>query len=328
MPLSTSNSNGQLFIAASEQEQYFPPPGSPAMIRAARIATACLLTALALVSVTAELAARYLYPRLSHLQQRIVNDEHQLTALTARQKDDSTSVLLVGNSLLLHGLDYPRIRKNLEPQAHPVRYVIENTEFLDWYYGLRRLFAEGVKPTKLALCLNLSQMLSNGVLSSSPWQLFRSGDLLAVSRAAGMDTTQTSNLVLSHFSAFYASREEIRNYLLNVVDPPYANELHRLARQRPQFPSDDVMLNETRTRLRELNKLCRDNGVQFVMVVPPALSTRNDLLQTAAALEGVEVYVPVPAGSLGAEFFLDGFHLNDKGAAVFTEALTRELQSH
>jgi len=325
MPLSTSSSSQQ--TAQSEQEQYFPPQGCPAMIRAVRIATTCLLASLALTLAAAEVAARYIYPRLSHIEKRIVGDELAVASLAAGSQHDQPSVLLAGNSLLLHALDYPEIQKNLDPNVKAVRYVIENTDYLDWYYGLHRLFAEGVRPTKVLLCLNLGQMLSHGVLSSSPRQLFLASDLLAVSRDAGLDTTQTSNLVFSHFSALYSAREGIRNYLMNVADPPYARELHRLARQPPKLPAEEDMLRESRARLRQIDKLCRENGAQFVLVVPPLMTDINDLLLKAGSLEGVEVVAPIASHALGPEFYLDAFHLNEKGATVFTEALTRDIRT-
>lgn len=326
MPLSISNSRAESTPIEPEQEQYFPTPDSPAAIRAVRMATVSLIVLLALIPAIAELGARYLYPRVSHIKKRILSDERE-TASLARSTGNDPSVLLVGNSLLLHALDYPRIKKELAPNIHVVRYVIENTEYLDWYYGLRRLFAEGVRPSKVVLCLNLGQTLSHGVLSSSPWQLFRAGDLLAIGRDSGMDTTQTSNLMFSHFSEFYADREEIRNYLLNVADPPYANELHRLARRPPIYPPEEEMLRESRARLREIDKLCRDNGVQLVFVIPPSLSNRDELLMKAGALEGVAVDMPVAFGSFGPDFYRDHFHLNDKGAAVFTGALVQDLRT-
>jgi hypothetical protein len=279
------------------------------------------------VLAMAELGARYLYPRMSRLEHRIVADERQVASLAARAENDPPSVLLLGNSLLLHALEYPKIQKDLAPNVHAVRYVIENTDYLDWYYGLRRLFAKGVRPSKVVLCLNLGQTLSHEVLSSSPRHLFRVRDLLAVSRDAGMDTTESSNLVFSHFSAFYASREGIRNYLLNVSDPPYARELNRLARQPPIFPSKEEMLQESRIRLKQIDELCRQNGAQFVLVLPPALGDRSDLLLTAGSLEGVDVVAPIASGALGVEFFLDHFHVNEKGAALFTEALERDLRA-
>ena len=326
MPLSISNSRAESTTTESEQEQYFPAPGSPAATRAVRVATVCLIALLALVPALAELAARYLYPRVSHIKQRILSDESE-TVSVARSPENDPSVLLVGNSLLLHALDYPTMKKDLAPNVHVVRYVIENTEYLDWYYGLRRLFAQGVRPSKVVLCLNLGQTLSHGVLSSSPWQLFRAGDLLSISRDSGMDTTQTSNLLFSHYSEFYADREEIRNYLLNVADPPYADELHRLARRPPVYPSEEEMLGESRARLRQIDKLCRDNGAQLVFVIPPSLSNRDELLLKAGALEGVAVDMPVAYGTFGPDFYRDHFHLNDKGAAVFTEALARDLRT-
>jgi hypothetical protein len=199
---------------------------------------------------------------------------------------------------------------------------------LDWYYGLRRLFAEGVRPTRVVLVLNLGQTLSHGVLAESPNKLFRAADLWAVSRDAGMDTTETSNLFFSHWSTFYAGREGIRNYIMNVTDPAYATELHRLARVPPKLPSDEEMLQQSRVRLQSLNELCRKNGVQFTLVVPPALGTGGEILLKAGELQGVDVDAPIPMQSLGAEYFLaDQFHLNEKGSALFTEALARDLRA-
>jgi len=57
------------------------------------------------------------------------------------------------------------------------------------------------------------------------------------------------------------------------------------------------------------------------------LSSLDEVLVKAAALENVKVSVPLPAGTLGAEYFrADGFHLNEKGATLFTKKLARELR--
>jgi len=312
---------------ASEQEKFFPPPGTAQQARAVFIATASLLSVLALLLASAELLTRYFYPRMSRIEARIASDQRQVGTLAATSENDPPSVLLLGNSLLLHALDYPKIQQDLAP-IRVVRYVIENTEYLDWYYGLRKLFAEGVRPTKVVLVLNLGQTLSHEVLAESPYKLFRADDLLAVSRDADMDTTQTSNLLFAHWSAFYAGREGIRNYILNVTDPAYATELHRLARVPSVLPSEEQLLEQSRTRLQTLDQLCRRYGVQFVLVVPPALGTGSTILLKAGELQGVDVDAPVPLVSLGPEYFLaDHFHLNEKGEALFTEALARDLRT-
>ncbi len=340
MPSSISSSNQQpeadaRNAAASEQEKFFPPEGTAQQVRAVRMAIIVLLSALALLLVSTELWARYFYPRVSRIEARITSDQRQMAGLVATpatsqaatQGNDHPSVLVLGNSLLLHALDYPRIQQDLAP-VRVVRYGIENTNYLDWYYGLRRLFAEGVRPTKVVLALNLGQMLSHGVLAESPYKLFRAADLWAISRDAGMDTTQTSDLVFAHWSAFYAGREGIRNYILNVTDPAYATELHRLARVPPKLPSQEEMLQQSRARLQNLNELCHSYGVQFTLVVPPALASGGEILLKAGDLQGIDVDAPIPLLSLGPEYFLaDHFHVNEKGAALFTEALARDLRA-
>jgi hypothetical protein len=269
-----------------------------------------------------------LYPRISNIQQRIASDEREVESIKTMSADAAPTILLVGNSLLLRGLAYPKIKKDLPPDARPVRFVIENTEYLDWFYGLRQLFAKGVKPTKVMLCLNLGQTLSHSVLDDSAWHLFGRRDLLAISRNAGMDTTQTSSLIFAHWSAFYAGREGIRNYILNITAPGYAAELHRLAMHPPFLPAEGKTLIQARERLHSLNELCWQNGVQFVLLVPPALGNRNDLLIQAANLEGVDVDAPIASGTLGPEFFrADRFHLNEKGAEIFTDAIVRDLRA-
>ena len=328
MPSSISGSS--LDDAVLPLEPGLPPIGSQAEIHAARVATTGLIGAMVFVLLSAEFGARYLYPRISHIQHRVMSDQLAVKSLGADANPPSPSVLLVGNSLLLRGLDYPRVRQSLSPNIRPVRYVIENTEYLDWYYGLKRLFAEGVRPSKVVVCLNLAQTLSHSILSESPRELFLAGDLLAASRDAGLDTTQTSNVVFSHWSAFYTGREGIRNFILNSTAPAYARELHRLANVPPILPSDEEMIRLSRERLRALNDLCREHGTQLMFVIPPSIKStgRSNLLLTAGSLEGIDVDEPVPSGSLGAEYFRgDRYHLNEKGAIIFTDALARDLRS-
>jgi hypothetical protein len=327
VPLSTSNSEPVSIF--DESRGFLPVAGGPPAARRIRGACVVLIALLALLFAAAELATRYLYPRISRIEQRVVQDQREVMSIAPQVPGTHPTVLLAGNSLLLHGVDYPKIQGDLAPDARVVRFAIENTEYLDWYYGLRHLFARGIKPSKVVLCLNLGQALSHSILDESAWHLFGARDLLPVSREAGLDHTQTSNLVFGHWSAFYANRAGIRNYILNVTDRRYADALHALARRPPVFPSEDEMIAQSRVRLQRLKQLCEQNGVDFVLLLPPELNNQNNLiLAKAARLENVDVDVPVAEGTLGPEFFQpDHFHLNEKGAAIFTDALTRDLRS-
>ena len=57
------------------------------------------------------------------------------------------------------------------------------------------------------------------------------------------------------------------------------------------------------------------------------LKRRDELLAKAGTLENIPADIPIPLGSLGTKYFLDGFHLNPKGAKVFTLAVARDLKT-
>jgi hypothetical protein len=176
--------------------------------------------------------------------------------------------------------------------------------------------------------MNLGQFLGKrGLGDYSAYYLFDARDLLLFAREAGLNNTETSALIFAHWSAFYGSRSTIRNYLLNAADPGYARALHVLAQISPIFPPESEVIARSRIRLRALHELCRRNGSDFVLVAPPALSQEGELLLKAGALEHVDVDAPIALGALGPEFFQDRFHLNEKGAEVFTQALARDIRS-
>ena len=212
------------------------------------------------------------------------------------------------------------------PRARVFRYVIENTEYLDWYYGLHHLFESGVRPSTVVLCLNLSHTVSSITLGDySARHLFGVSELLPVAHDAGMSPTQISGLVLAHWSAFYASRATIRNFILNKTDPPYATALHQLAdTPKRSVPADEELVAKARLHLSAMQQLCARYGVQFVLLIPPSLGRGNDLLASAADAEHISFYYPLQTGSLGPEYFRpDRTHLNEKGAVVFTAAIAR-----
>lgn len=293
-----------------------------------RFAAVVVIVSVAAVFLGAEIFCRYAFPRISQIEGRIRSDEHQARSISAPSSGQPT-VLMVGNSLLLRGLEYPKIRAEMAPDAQVTRFVIENTNYLDWYYGLRHMFESGVHPSMVVLCLNLKQTISSGILGDySARHLFGVAELLPVAHEAGMDATRTSGLILAHWSAFYSSRATIRNFILNTSDPPYARAMHNLADSAPNpLPAPDELVNTARKRVNAIQQLCGQNGIEFVLLIPPSLNRNNDLLASAASLQHVNFDYPLPVGELGPEYFLDGAHLNPKGAAVFTDAVARCLRA-
>jgi hypothetical protein len=310
-------------------------PAHPAHVAAKRgprlqQATVALLASVVVVLLGAELLSRYAFPRISQIESRISSDEHQAMSIRASTPGSPPTVLLVGNSLLLRGLDYPKIRAEMAPDVQVVRFTIENTEYLDWFYGLRHLFASGVRPSVVVLCLSIGQTVSSKSLGDySARHLFGVSELLPVAHDSGLDATRTSSLILAHWSAFYSSRATIRNFILNRTAPGYAAALHALADNiKEPLPPDDELISRASSRVAAIQQLCRQYGVDLVILVPPSLGRANDLLESAAHLADVEVDDPFPGGSLEADFFRpDRTHLNEKGAAIFTDAVTRCLRA-
>jgi len=53
---------------------------------------------------------------------------------------------MLGNSLLLEGVEFPGLSRDLRPEIEARRFVVDNTSYLDWYYGIRSLLRRGARP--------------------------------------------------------------------------------------------------------------------------------------------------------------------------------------
>src|SRR5437773_7527962 len=107
-----------------------------------------------------ELAARLLLPHLSQAQHRSAADYGVARSLPRRWPDGSASVLIVGNSLLVDGIDRVDLQRRM-PGYHIALYPVEGTTYLDWYFGLRRLFSEGARPSLVILAVSVRHVLSD-----------------------------------------------------------------------------------------------------------------------------------------------------------------------
>lgn len=307
MPLSTSSSEGRAL-----KRNYLRP------IVATFLMLVCLLAAL-------EGATRFGFTRISRIESRTHTD--YLAALATRRGGSShPTILLLGNSLLLEGLDYDGIRQALESRATPVRFVVEQTTYLDWYYGIQRLLSDGARPDRVVLCLNLHQLLANTIRSEySAFYLFRTQDLISVGKEAGFDTTKISGLFFARYSMFYAGRNDFRNFALNKVDPAYLNIVHELANAPGPPDTAAEVLAVAVPRLNRLRTLCSRYNVDFDFLLPPGFEEGSAGLMEAGRETGTSVLVPVPQNSWKTDRYRDNFHLNQEGAAEFTRLLAAQL---
>jgi hypothetical protein len=305
-----------------------PSSTSNSDLRAATRAIAVLLTGLLLYCAGLELVTRKGFSRVSRTQRRVTEDLTTAKSLAPRASNQQSTILVVGNSLLLDGVDRVSLKKDLAPSYDVALLPIENTQFEDWYFGLHRLFAEGSRPSIVVVCLSTRQMMSRATDGEYfSYYLMPSRDLLAVRRESQLDNTNTSSYFFANRSAWLGSRAQIRNWLLQEIMPNLERLIGFFPEKTPPMPPKEQVVAAALPHLRALNQLCISNAARLVVMVPPTL--RHDdtsaEIQDSAAREDIPVLVPLRPSDVTPDEFHDGFHLNPRGAARFTHRLASDL---
>ncbi|HET9388021.1 MAG TPA: hypothetical protein VFO44_00095, partial [Steroidobacteraceae bacterium] len=258
-------------------------------------------------------------------------DYEATLAMRPQRVGGARSVLVVGNSLLLQGVVRGQLRDGLAPAYDVEIFPIEGTTYLDWLFGLQRLFDEGARPAVVIVCMNFGQLTSDATHGAEfAYQLMRGRDLLRVKAAAGLDLMTTSNYFFAHNSAWFGLRSHLRAGLLEKLLPGTEQLAPYLAPvQTSRLPATRPLLGAAVQRLRQLEQLSTDHGAHFVMLLPPSLSPTDAAPEVAelAARQGIPVLVPFGPAEMPAAAFSDGFHLDPRGAELFTSRLQQELSS-
>jgi hypothetical protein len=287
-----------------------------------------LMVICAAVVVALEIASGYLLRDWSTTYKRISEQHEEAVKMYRGGPGEPPAVLMVGNSLLLQGVELDRLRALTSSSMRIYPIFLEATGYYDWLYALRRLFREGAKPQVVVVGVGVNYFVSNGVRQEYVPMLFLDGrDLLSVASDVHLDRTGTSNLLLAHFSTFWDTRNAIRMQILKRL-VPHLQELFLLVSPTPAIPEKREFEQMAIPRLQMLSRLCEANGSKLLLLIPPTLSSQRAVSQMAGAahLVGVDVLVPIDPASLPAKFYeQDGMHLNRDGAMLFTTALARDL---
>lgn len=298
-----------------------PRVASPSILRCLVL----LIVSMAAILLVLEIGTRQGFRLVSKIESRTMT-EAQGARLLQPFIDGKPSALLVGNSLMLDDVDYPALKQELAGRSAVRRFVVEQTYYYDWYFGIRRLFDEGARPSVIVLGIQPAAIPVNQIRGDySAYYLFSVPDLLSVARAVDYDLTKTSSLVFARFSLFYAGRNNLRNFILNKVDPGYAELLHNLVTTPGHAPVSAEAVRISVQRLTAINEMCQTYGVKFIYFVPPALGNADERVLQGIRSAGIRVLEPFKPNQLPDSYFRDGFHLNEKGAGVLTSRLGEEL---
>ena len=292
-------------------------------------AIAVLIALLLLYLAALEFGTRWALPRISAGRHRQTVDGDAARQIGPGAPAGARSVLMVGNSLLEAGISRPEFRTALAPQFTAVVFPVEGTTYWDWYFGLRRLFAEGARPQQVVVTMNVKQLLSNATNGEQfARSMLRVTDLHQLSRAVHLDPMTASNYFFATGSEWIGARASIRNALLERWLPDAPLLVAHFPSGNPAAPSRDVDIEAALERVRGLRELCAAHGAGFAWLVPPSLNPADAAPQVAAAARraGFTVLLPYPPATLAATDFSDGFHLSAAGAARFTAAAAVELR--
>ena len=316
MPSSTSNSDaGSVHLSPFGNKGYL-----------------VLLAVVALIFSGVELVTRYVVPKFDGGMRR--NTREVKAALELRPAVSPVQVLVVGNSLLDNGVLFDEASRSLRPDINAARLMVPDTNYYDWYYGLRRLFADGSRPDVVVLLLSPRQLVASRIRDSySPYHMFLARDLFRIARELKLSNTATSNLYFAHYIAYFGYGDEVRKGILQRILPGLPALMASMTHTDPEPLVPEKVFEEATERLRALRDLAAAQNARFVLVVPPSGEAKGDeaylAVQRAGKAAGVSVVVPAGIGTIEPELYADKFHLNSRGAKFFTprfaEALRREI---
>jgi hypothetical protein len=283
------------------------------------------LATIALMLIGLETVTRFGFHRISRIESRIHADKE--AAIAVRNGGAKPTILLLGNSLLLEGLDYDAIRREMAPYATPTRFIIEQTSYLDWYYGIQRLFEDGARPDRIVLCLSIPQLLASSLRGDySAFYLLRTQDLASAGWESHYDLTRISSLFFGRYSLYFAGRNNVRNFVLNTLHPGYGQVLPSLTRGPTAEIGDAAVLAGAAPRLEKLREACARWNTRFDFLLPPGFGSGEPGLIEAGRKSRTPVLIPAPLNAWGPEMFRDGFYVSRDGAARFTAGLVSALR--
>jgi hypothetical protein len=288
-----------------------------------------LLAALVIIFLGLEVSSPLILARLSHTEQRINVELQAARKLKPTTSDGRPTVLFVGNSLLLEGVQMESLRSELAPQYEVSRFAVEQTHYLDWYFGLRRLLQEGVRPSVIVLSLATDQLASPFTLGEAfAHRQMSTRDFPQVVRETRLDRTTASSYLVAHWSNWQANKGFIRQCVMILAIPNFRELAARIADHGPHVNDPARLLGAAQQRLPELADLSRQYGVRIVLLVPPALrEDHSKEIQQIGEDDGVPVWILSPPGDFPRDYFRDGFHLNAHGSDIFTSRLAQQIRA-
>jgi hypothetical protein len=280
--------------------------------------------------ISFEVFTRYVVERSSKVQRELDREYREAVQIRRDLRSPWKQLLVVGNSLVGQGLDFKVLQHSLSPEWQVHRYWIYNTAYEDWYFGLRRVFAEGSRPDVVAIDLAALHWYAPGIRGEySSLYMFRAADMSEIASELELDRTRTSNLLFATYSKFYAVRSETRKVLLQALLPDLPKMYGLFKPTVSRHLSNPEVLADIEPRVMKMRKLVEANGARLVLIVPPIPRPGEEYhveLMAAARQAGVEAFIPMSCSDVPAGNFVDDMHLSPQGATLYTTKLVNMMR--
>jgi len=288
-----------------------------------------LLAGLVTIFLGLEISSPLILARLSHTEQRVNSEMRAAYALRPTTPDGRPTVLLAGNSLLIEGVQMDNLRADLASQYEVTRLSVEQTHYLDWYFGLRKLLEAGSRPSVIVLSLATDQLASRLTLGESfAYRQMSARDFPLTVRDAGLDRTTASTYFLAHWSRWQANKGFVRQCVMILMIPHFRELAGRIADHGAHVNEPKTIIAKAQERIPQLAALSQTYGVRIVLLVPPTLQEDHSAeIQEIGAAAGLPVWVLSPPAEFPRDYYRDGFHLNTVGSGIFTSRLSQRLRS-
>lgn len=292
-------------------------------------ATKLLLVAVLALCVTAEFAARVFVPRMSNTLSRIKLEANAARAMAVTNHLPK-EMLIVGNSLLIAGVDVAQLNEPLQPAWRGVRFGMEQTTYYDWYFGMKRLTADGSRPSAFVVCFEPRHLIGSSIRTELfAYYLMRTQDTFEVARSLDLTPSGTADLLAANTSALWALRKEIRKNVLGHLLPSMPELTRLITRGHGAPPAQlDEILTVGKRRLKAMRAIAEAADAKLIVVLmPPLTAEHTPALQQLGKELGVPILTPLTDQDLAPDDFEpDQYHLNSNGRSRFTAALADQLQ--
>lgn len=246
-------------------------------------------------------------------------------------------VLVLGNSLVRDGVDPNILEAEMRAQGvgpvHIERAYMMNTIVNDWYYAFKHHFVDaGRLPGVLVICFS-NNHLDDALIQRPLVARYYSGprDIPQIFSEDVKDFDGRVEFLLSAWSASFTHRTNVERRALDTVIPHYRESATRI---------NNALIDEaikrahdyqpTYRRLEQFIRMAENHGVRVVLVAMPVESPYeiNPQIKRVVETTGASFIDSRSTEGLSKESFVDGMHMNRDGAAIYSQALARQLAGY